>query len=447
MGVQRPIEAAICKHVQHCEGHAKCAEAACLRESLLPSGQEPTSDQQSQGTLDEPQAVFNLTNLMMGSGVLSVPYAFKESGYTALLIMCVVRYITGQTASWLGSAIEMASSSPEAAGVPASAWDFGFLAEVCLGKKFRLFISAAVVLEMWFALVTFMAMNGASASVLWPSLSPSWSVPFTGIIAMALVFVPQRFFSYLSLVSTMSMIGAAAAMIASTFMLTEWAEPQDDAGLGAWDRTMNFPRSAGILIFCFAGHPCFPAIKTGMKVNGRWRLCVDVSFTIAFAYYALFGALGYMAFGQDVAQTLTANLANIHDSTVCRYFTATCFLLKVQLTAPLMLNAIMVSLWPPVVNDRQWSPARVLFLFAVCAFTVKVSLSLSDKVAVVASLAGSLLVVTTSVTFPAVAHMVLSMRKDRSLPTCELVKYSSILTFGALMATVGSVLAVCDLLP
>eukprot|EP00930_Biecheleria_cincta_P081848 TRINITY_DN7125_c0_g1_i1.p1 TRINITY_DN7125_c0_g1~~TRINITY_DN7125_c0_g1_i1.p1 ORF type:complete len:461 (-),score=51.54 TRINITY_DN7125_c0_g1_i1:482-1864(-) len=398
------------------------------------------------GILSAPQAVFNLVNIIVGVGVLSVPYALKQSGYFALVILVVVIYVTKTSGKWIGSSIDMAARTPLASQIPPNAWDFAFLAQAAVGRRFSVFMNIVTVLEVWLALVTFMIMNGNNAKVVWPSANRDVAVPLAGALASVLVFVPQRLFSYLSLLSTLAMIVAAAAMVASTYMLSQWAEPYSTLGWAAVIQPANIPRSCGILMFCFAGHPCFPAVRTSMIQGEKWNLCIDVSFSLACLFYGGFGFLGYIVFGLELDATVTENLAQIQGAHFCRTMAAFCFLIKVQLTVPLLLNAIVVSLWAPAEGMRQWPPLRVVLVLVISAVTILIALLLAHKVAIVASLAGSLLVMITSVLFPAAVHLILARRLERGKITwCASLEYAFVFVFGVTMAVLGTTFAVSDL--
>merc|ERR1711963_1257478 len=100
---------------------------------------------------------------------------------------------------------------------------------------------------------------------------------------------------YLSLVSTACMLSGATALVAASSKLEKWAEP-DWTGQALID-WHNIPRSVGIIVFCFAGHPCFPAISTRMSSPPSWNFCIDISFLCAAVYYGAFGYLGFIVFG------------------------------------------------------------------------------------------------------------------------------------------------------
>mmetsp|Transcript_57986 Transcript_57986/g.188662 ORF Transcript_57986/g.188662 Transcript_57986/m.188662 type:complete len:486 (+) Transcript_57986:143-1600(+) len=408
---------------------------------------EPLSPGDEGGVLTVPQTIFNLVNIMVGVGALSVPYALKMSGYSALLLVVLVIFITGTTAKWLGECVDMASKSEHAEAVPPSARDFGFLALASVGPRFSVFINLVTVLEVWLALVTFMVMNGVNAGLVWPDSSPASTIPVLGAVACGLVFVPQHIFAYLSLISTFSMVVAAAAMVGATYMLRQWADPYEHLGEAALLQIWNIPRSVGIIVFCFAGHPCFPGVRSSMKAPSKWKDCIYVSFFMAFVYYGSFGFLGYIVFGPYTAQIMTDNLGSIPGAAHFRLLASFCFLLKVQLTVPLLLNAIVIAVWAPRALSPQWPPLRIALVIFIGTVTVLVSLCLADKLAVVASLAGSLLVMITSVLFPALVHLILWRRyRAERIDLCMKVQYAVVFLFGVVMAVLGTTSAITDLM-
>mmetsp|Transcript_15137 Transcript_15137/g.32644 ORF Transcript_15137/g.32644 Transcript_15137/m.32644 type:complete len:479 (-) Transcript_15137:132-1568(-) len=399
------------------------------------------------GVLSMPQTIFNITNIVVGVGVLSVPYALKMTGYSALLLLILVIYVTGTTAKWTGECVQLASRSPLADRVPPGARDFGFLALVALGPRHQVLVNTVTVLEIWLALVTYMVMNGANAGIIWPEFSAEAMIPLLGTMACLLVFVPPHVSAYLSLISTSAMFLAAAAMVGATTLLQHWSEPYEKLGQAALIQPSNIPRSVGILVFCFAGHPCFPGVMSSMKAPTKWGCSVLIGFVLACIFYGAIGILGYVVFGDDTEPAMTKNLTHIQGAGFWRMAAAFCFLVKVQLTAPMLLNAIIIALWAPSALSRQWPVGRIILVLVVGAVTVGVALGLANRVAVVASLAGSLLVMMTSVLFPAVLHIKLScLDKNQPIGFWNAMNYTFVIIFGIVMATTGTTLAVKDLL-
>jgi len=399
-----------------------------------------------EGPLTVVQAIFNLANIIVGAGVLSIPYAFKQSGYFTIVIILVVIFITDLTGKWIGSALRLAGNTKGAEAIPQSARDFAFLAETAFGSRGRRFITFVTVLEVWFACVTLLTMNGNNAKTIWPSLAPAVSVPITGALATVSSLIPETTFAYLSLASSLSLLLAVVAMIAATCMLSEWAEPYARLDSDALIHVRNIPQSVGIVMFCFAGHPCFPAIYGSMRETKRWDFAVDATFLVAFLFYATVGFVGYVVFGAGLDETVTRNLAGIPGELAlwCQDIAALGFLVKVQLTVPLMLNALMVACWPPALGQPEWPPRRLLLLALLGTATSFVAVALRDSVAVVAGFTGSFCVMMTSVLFPAAAHLALSCSGGSRRPAC--LTYAGVICFGCVMAVLGTASAAWDLL-
>lgn len=393
------------------------------------------------------QVVFNLANIIMGVGVLSIPYALRQSGYFALVLIAVVISITTKTAKWIGSAMELASDSTEAALLPRAFWDFGFLAEVAFGPRAAVTINVVTVLEIWLALVAFMVMNGGNAAIVMPSVSNLVTIPVFGFLGTVGCFVPHSVFAYLSLFSSFAMIVAAFSMVISTSIMGEWAEPSGNAALF---RPENIPRSIGIILFCFAGHPCFPSVLVNMENEKKWGFCVDLSFLIAFAYYTAFGFLGYVVFGPLTSPSLVTNIATISGAMLWRYVAAFCFLLKIQLTIPPLMNAVLVACWKPGEEDGEsrWPLKRILLLFLISGITMLAAMASADALAVLASLSGSLFINITSVLFPAVVHFALRRKRGlkKRMTFASMIPYIVVIGFGVVQAILGTFCAVQDTL-
>lgn len=392
------------------------------------------------------EAVFNLSNTVLGVGVLSVPYAFRLSGYFSIVLVVVVIAVTARTAMFIGAALVLAERSPVAASVPRRGRDFAFLAHVAFGDLGRVVIGAVTSLEIWFALVTFMVMNGVNASLVWPGISRAEAILLSSLLSAALVFVPMRVFSYLSLVSTLSLLVAMGAMLAAALTMLAWANPYDHIGQPALIQLQNFPRSVGIIVFCFAGHPCFPIVHECMVERSKWRASVYITFLLAFLYYGGLGVFGYLVFGMDLAASFTENLAQLENALLCRSVSAIAFFVKIQLTAPLLMNAILVSIWAPRAGEPEWPAERLLALAALMAVTALTAVAFSDDIAVIASLTGSLFTMMTSVLFPTVAHLRLAEMMESNGSRSSRVPHFLVIAFGVVMAVLGTAFAVKDML-
>ncbi|OLQ00306.1 hypothetical protein AK812_SmicGene17059 [Symbiodinium microadriaticum] len=184
-----------------------------LEEDVRKAGTPVTPRAEHELSLSE--AVFNLANTVLGVGVLSIPYAFRLSGYVSILLILVTILVTAQTGVFIGSALQLASRSPQAASVPPRGRDFTFLAHVGFGGRGAALIAFVTSVEVWFALVTFMVMNGVNVSVVFPEVGAGVASATSCALAVVMVFIPMRVYSYLSVVASLALAVAAVALVAA----------------------------------------------------------------------------------------------------------------------------------------------------------------------------------------------------------------------------------------
>eukprot|EP00930_Biecheleria_cincta_P035693 TRINITY_DN24529_c0_g1_i3.p1 TRINITY_DN24529_c0_g1~~TRINITY_DN24529_c0_g1_i3.p1 ORF type:complete len:551 (-),score=59.66 TRINITY_DN24529_c0_g1_i3:70-1584(-) len=410
-----------------------------------PPGPESSGDEH---LLSLSESVFNLANTVIGVGVLSVPYAFRLCGYSCILITLLVIVVAGQTGIFIGSALVLASRTPHAVGVPSKGRDFAFLAHICFGRKGRALIGAVTSLEIWFALVTFIVMSGTNITLVFPEVSSSIALTVSCLLSVPMMFVPMRIFSYLSLVASLSLVIAGVALVCAALTMQEWANPYNHLGHQALVQWANVPRSVGIIVFCFAGHPCFPVVHESMKDRRDWRCSICISFFLAFLYYGGLGVFGYLVFGEFLEASVTNNIAYLPRARFFRHVSAIAFVVKIQLTAPFLLNAILVSFYAPRAGESEWPWKRVLALLGLTAVTACTAMAFAKDVAVVAAFTGSLFTMTTSVLFPALAHLCLARRfeADKEARRFQFLRHYLVLGFGVTMAISGTTLSVRDFL-
>eukprot|EP00928_Gymnodinium_smaydae_P046399 TRINITY_DN30908_c0_g1_i1.p1 TRINITY_DN30908_c0_g1~~TRINITY_DN30908_c0_g1_i1.p1 ORF type:complete len:500 (-),score=113.72 TRINITY_DN30908_c0_g1_i1:62-1561(-) len=437
-----------------------CLEEAALDESRLSSG----------------ESIFNVVNTMVGSGVLAVPYAYRLTGYFATVLLAVTVAITAFTAMLLGEALELASQSPQALRVPADRRDYGFLAQVAFGRRAFLLTGLFTQVEIWFGLVTFLVMNGVSIdSLMGCGVKPA--IVCCTVLASSMVAIPQRTYAYVSLIALFMMLLATGSLIVYVALLPAWQLPAlewpDFGGAGSTAAFSDAARALGLIVFCFAGHPCFPAIRESMREPQSWNWCIKHSFIISFFYYGGFGCIAFAALGSDVQPCLTLSIAK---KSLSHALVTFAFFVKIQLTAPLLLRAILVgtkllpdaeafqgadkegrlATWPQRLQhfvEQLWGAALLVLLTAASASV------LSSNIAALASLCGSLLVMLTSVLLP----VAFSLRLRSQLKTGALKGGASaatmtgwrlaafrtacalVILFGVVAGGAGTFLAVLDL--
>lgn len=343
------------------------------------------------GLLSVGESVFNLVNTMVGCGALSVPYAFQLSGYASAPLLLLVVMVTAFTATLIGEALDLASAMPEAALVPRHHRDYAFLAQVAFGVPGRACVGVATLLELWLAVVTLLVMNGLNAQLIF-GVENHVAIVACAVLAAVMIGVPMRAYAYVSLLSLFFLICATGIFLVYLLTLPSWALPPVGIAPAAFG---DVPRSIGIMLFCFAGHPCFPTVHESMRETYRWNESVRISFFASFGYYGCLGLFAYSALGSELQPSFVENIVS---QDAWRTTVALLFLLKVQLTLPLLLRVILAG---TRLHEGGGPGVPVLLV----AGTAASACFFAEDLASLATLCGSLLVMLTSVLIPAAIYL------------------------------------------
>ncbi|CAE7421702.1 AVT1J [Symbiodinium natans] len=339
-------------------------------------------------------------------------------------------------------ALELAAKRPGASATPPSQRDFGYLAEVAFGEWGKRIIAITTAMELWLAVVTFLVMSGINAQGLLGMDEPH-AVAFCTAITALLVFIPLRVYAYVSLASLVALCVASTAYLIDLFQMNEWNWPLFSAPLGVGDVF----RAYGLIIFCFAGHPCFPALHQSMSDRTKWEPCVTFSFLVAAGYYVCLGLLAFLALGTNMHAVFTADMSG---SGVLRRVTIAAFAVKIQLTAPVLLRVVLTCLrvWPEGVEEElpltSFVPTALIVVFTGFSACV-----LASHLAALASLCGAFLVNLTSVILPILIYMKLESLVPSARTTAFKVKLGlcwAAAALGAVAGLAGTAMAVRDLL-
>jgi len=238
-------------------------------------------------------AVFTIINIFLGLGLLSLPYAFARGGVLAfpgLCFICGVGYITAMF-------LKEASARYQE-------FSYGGLGNTTFKRTGLLLCVALVSLEMIGALTM-------TILFLWDNLS--YMLPFNYILialVSSLLVTPTVWlldFGELGFLNSIGVIGNAAFTFcvificifnfSDTYPISTSVPPMSDVSL-----------CFGILLLCFAGHPCIPGVYKSMNDKSQFPLALKVAFLLMLIIYTAVGYAGSMLYGGDTNPILTANL-------------------------------------------------------------------------------------------------------------------------------------------
>jgi vesicular inhibitory amino acid transporter len=146
-----------------------------------------------------PQTIFNSVNVLVGVGLLTLPLAFKYSGWVVGITFLIFSAVTTQyTAKLLAKCLD----------VDTSLITFADLAYVSFGNSARIAVSILFSLELLAACVALVVLFADSMDALVPGWGVlSWKI-VCGVILVPLSFLPLRLLSFTSILGVMSCFGS-----------------------------------------------------------------------------------------------------------------------------------------------------------------------------------------------------------------------------------------------
>lgn len=407
------------------------------------------------GTSSTAQAMANSVNILLGVGLLSVPYALKQGGWAGLGVLGMLGLVTNYTGKAL-IRVQARGSLPDAkrgngARRPLSSYED--IGEAAFGANGRAFITWVLYTELLGTCALFFILEGDHLSALFDgtkylSHSSQWWQ-----CASAAVMIPTLWLADLSALSYVGALGAVASVslvgVVASQLLSVDGFPATAAPPGLESTAMlhlaTLPVSFGLLAFVFAGHAVFPAIYASMAEPEEYEPMLDRTYQIVGVTCALIGGAGYAMYGDAVKDEVTLNLPAGAASTAALALIAVNPLSKFALTMDPVARGLEQTLLSSD-SERlafEESPLKARALRTALGLGALAAAAKVPFFAVVMSLIGSFLTLTVSVIFPAACH--LKVFEDE-LTDFEKRTDWAIMIVGGFCVVAGSASAVADLL-
>lgn len=249
------------------------------------------------------QATFNAINLLLGVGILSLPFAVKTSGWLiAPPLLLFLSVVTNYTGKLLGRCLEY---KPGMKDYP----DIGYEA---FGTRGRYFISFLFFIELFTACCMYIILMGDNLNKLFPHMTAQQLMG----IAFAIV-LPTTWLTDLSILSNLSIVGILSSLFLMGVLLFlgltqprgefggSILEPEPTLMLAEMDR---IPLALGLVMVGFAGHAVFPSIYMSMKRRDQYPEVLNITYMVTCTVYMLMAVCGYLAYGPLTQQEITLNL-------------------------------------------------------------------------------------------------------------------------------------------
>ncbi|CAL4955638.1 unnamed protein product [Urochloa decumbens] len=256
------------------------------------------------------RSCLNLSNVISGVGMLSVPYALAQGGWLSLALFALVGAVCYYTGELVARCMRAGGDSGGAA--VRSYPDIGQLAFGAAGRKA---IGAVMYAELYLVAISFLVLEGDNLDKLLPGAAVA--LPGGGllrgrqlfILAAAAVILPTTWLRDLSVLAYVSAVGlVASAALTASLVWAGIAEHGFHAKDGNVFSLAGLPTSLSLYFVCFSGHGVFPTVYTSMRHKKDFTKVLLTSSVLCSLNYAVTAVLGYLIYGDDVKSLVTLNL-------------------------------------------------------------------------------------------------------------------------------------------
>jgi len=283
-----------------------------------------------------PQCIFNLSNILMGMGLLALPFVYKCAGWlggTAILVS--FGFICSYTSLLIGRLLNgdprpghIFDDSPFKTPLPPGSdhkmarmlkplKSFPQIARESFGDLGAIVLSVTLYFELFSCLAVYFVSLGDHMHNLVPILSMRAHMILMAfaVAAPTIILRTPTLLSYLSAVGTVATVFVvlSVCLVAITYgdmsekVAFSAAEPPPYHVM--W-RPTGMPIALGLVAYCFSGHALIPSIYVTMKDPRMYERMATATFVLVLVCSLLVAISGYYTFGQTVVDQVTISLAN-----------------------------------------------------------------------------------------------------------------------------------------
>jgi len=416
----------------HSPGMRREMETDLLRVQMKEEQDSSLSNEKSSFT----QCMFNMSNILMGVGMLGLPYIFRCAGWIGgFAVTLTFSLIAWRTSICLGRELngdprpaayfdDDPYKSPIIPGSSASARmrkpikSFPDIAREAFGQNGTIMLSLILYFELFSCLCIFLVTLGDHLHTLFPEIPMNRHMLYVSVVISvptALLRTP-RLLSYLSAVGTCATIFVVVAVFGSAVtrgdISEEVAEREGiltEVSYHTLWRTSGLPVAFGLIAYTFSGHAIVPSIYVSMKQPKDFEKMISYTFLVVTLACLIVAASGYYMFGSTVDDQITLSLekAGGSDNKSMEMLTWLMILTafsKFTLTAfPLGLGLEEI-IAPFVHSDRLMEAISSLIKIILIGLALTVAIYVPNF-SFLCSLVGLICTMVVSVVFPAAAHL------------------------------------------
>jgi len=413
------------------------------------------------------QCMFNMSNILMGVGMLGLPYIFRCAGWIGgTAVTLTFSIIAWRTSICLGRELNgdprpaayfdddpyntpIVPNSTPSARMLKPIKSFPDIAREAFGQKGNVLLCLVLYFELFSCLCIFLVTLGDHLHTLFPQIPMYKHMMYVSVlisVPTALLRTP-RLLSYLSAVGTCATFFVVVAVFSSALLggdISEEVAEREGVTETSYHtlwRTSGLPAAFGLIAYTFSGHAIVPSIYVSMEHPKDFEKMITYTFAAVTSCCLIVAASGYYMFGSMVDDQITLSLEKAAGSgdkgmEMLTWLMILTAFSKFTLTAfPLGLG-LEELIAPFVTSERLMEAISSLIKLVLIGLALVVAIFVPNF-SFLCSLVGLICTMVVSVVFPAAAH--LKMFAPR-LPWWEKVIDYFFILAGSTMAIVGTVI-------
>ncbi|CAI5757714.1 unnamed protein product [Candida verbasci] len=375
------------------------------------------------GNSTVPQTIFNTINTLMGIGMLSLPFAFKLSGWLfGSIILLVSSLSTNITAKYLGRILFKNQNLLTYSDI---SYCYG-------GKYFQLLVTLFFISDLFGASLSLIILFSDSFSILYHNKTHLKFIITTVLCCCS--FFPMSTLSLLSIWGILSTIGIVILIfICGINGVKSPGSLLNPASTNLYPSSFkNLLFSMGLYLVIYGGAPVFPELYRDMRHPKKFSNCANISFSIVTLLNFLIGASGYLMFGNDIDDSIIMNLMN--NKSYPTWVSNTLFILMGVISIsklPLVVRPIITT-YESIMKIKRNNVLKVITRVLFCILLLIISL-LFNSFGKLMSFMGSAICYTVCLTLPLLFYLKLNRN--------EIKKWKGLLIkVGIVISIVGTIL-------
>ena len=298
------------------------AESSSDDELVLPPNKKVPSDPSS-GDSSVWKAAANLVNFMEGIGFLAIPYALKEGGITALVMLILIPLVIWYNATVL---IDCLYNEDAQGNRQRARSGYNDLGDVLLPKYGGNIVSGVIQLDVFLLAVSYLVLFGSVMRHDLPSvpITERMWIGIAGCLVLPTVFLKSL--SQIAWLSATSVIALIAVVVYVVWYGAENTNEWDLRTILFWD-TEGVVSSLSVVLYSYSAYVIIPSVEGSMADKAKFGRALSLAYVVSTLMKVSFAVFAFLSFGANTNEVILNNLpSGLLHITVGSFFALSCIL-------------------------------------------------------------------------------------------------------------------------